>query len=118
MEENPKLKSRLKSKKPKPFDWTDSLRVAVEKRAYGDAKSGALLARIISTIQNNPIEFIYHISQMGFYGEDIWYGYETFCRSDIEMFKACVEIEDKNFYDFILDWKANKALEMIKGKNV
>jgi hypothetical protein len=59
----------------------------------------------------------FHISNLGFYGEDIWYAFTEYCRSDRPMFEACVEMEDKGFYDFVLDWKAQRALEVLKGKD-
>jgi hypothetical protein len=111
-----KTKPISKSKLPKPFNWSDSLRVAVEKRAYGHAKTGALLARLIGAMPVGGMAFLYHLSQLGFYGEDIWYGYEFFCRSDVAMFHAVVEIEDKNFANFVLDYKAQKALVALRGK--
>jgi len=110
-------KSRSKSKFPKPFKWDDSLQIAVEKRAYGHAKAGALLARIVAGRTSTAKEFLFHISNLGFYGEDIWYAFTEYCRSDRPMFEACVEMEDKGFYDFVLDWKAQRALEVLKGKD-
>lgn len=113
-----KLPSQLTSKikKPKPFEWSDSLQVAVEKRAYGHAKAGALLARIVSQPGRDGRTFIYHLSKLDFYGEDIWWGFENFCRSDIEYFKAVVELEDTNFRNAVLDWKAQQALNAMNGE--
>lgn len=111
-----KTKPISKSKLPKPFNWSDSYRVAIEKRAFGHAKAGALLARILGPMPQGGLDFLYHISNLGFYGEDIWYGFESFCYSDVEMFKACVEIEDRGFFNHVLEYKAQKALIALKGK--
>lgn len=115
-----RTKSQSKSKLPKHklFAWGDHLQIGVEKRAEGHAKTGALLARIINNMTLTPARtFLYRLSNMGFYGADIWYGFETYCRSDIDMFIACIEIEDKGFGDSILEWKAQRALAILKGEN-
>lgn len=107
-----------KSKSPKPFDWNDHLNVAITKRANGNTKTGALLARIVNQmILTHARSFLYHLSNLGFYGEDIWYGFESYCRSDIEMFEAVIELEDKGFYNHVLDWKSQQAVKYFKGKD-
>lgn len=113
-----KLPSKSKSPKYKPFDWNDSIIESVQNRAHGHAKTGALLARVIGELFDRKLSmtFLYHLSSLGFYGEDIWYGFENYCMSDQQMFEAVVEIEDKGFYDFILDYKAEQALKALKGK--
>ena len=111
-------RQQSKSKFPKLFDWNDSLIESVQKLSYGHGKTGALLARIISELFDRKLAmtFLYHLSNLGFYGEDIWYGFENYCRSDERMFEAVVEIEDKEFYNFILNHKAEEAVRMMKGK--
>jgi hypothetical protein len=115
-----KTKPLSKSKLPKPFEWDDTLIEAIQKRAHGHARSGALLARVIARTDGRgpAMDFMFHLSHLGFYGKDIWYGFENYCRSDIDMFIAVIEIEDKGFYNFILDWKGQQALEALKGKDV
>jgi hypothetical protein len=114
-----KSQSVSKSKQPKPFSWSDSLIEAVQKRANGHAKVGSLLARIISERyeRGSSMKFLNELAQLGFYGEDIWYGFENYCRSDIGYFVAVIEIKEKGFYDFILDYKAHQALKALKGKD-
>ena len=106
--------SKSKIKKPLPFDWTDSLQKAVEKRAYGHAKAGALIARITYPMQNKALQFIKHLDNLGFYGNDIWWGFEVFCKSDVEYFKAVVELEDKEFFNAVMDFKAKEALKVLR----
>jgi len=65
----------------------------------------------------SALGFLNHLSNLGFYGEDIWYGFENYCQSDQQMFEAVVEIEDKGFYNFILDYKGQQALKALKGKD-
>lgn len=108
-----------KSKSPKPFDWNDTLIEGIQKRANGHSKVGSLLSRVVmaSGDRKLALSFLYHLSNLGFYGEDIWYGFESYCRSDAEMFAAVIEIEDKGFYNHVLDWKSQQALKYFKGKD-
>lgn len=108
-----------KSKSPKPFDWNDTLIESVQKRANKHGRVGALISKVVmARDRTSAMHFLNHLSNIGFYGEDIWYGFESYCRSDVDMFAAVVEIEDKGFYNHVLDWKSQQALKYFKGKDV